>query len=118
MGLNNYKHDRLSGDLINLTDTTIHLYDVHSGEIWSFPPSTASLPDSPHFEPDAPLLHYIVKPEMAKKLEQSGRSLEDIAIISEKLSGRDGLKITYLEWGKNQTIKVRFYYNFRKAPYK
>lgn len=112
----NYKHDRLSGNFVNLTDTTVNIYEARSGQIWKFPPSSDPLPEVPHFKPDQPLLHYIVEPAVAEDIKASGRSLEDIAIVCNKMIGRHGTEITYLQWGYNPDIKVRLYRGFRKNP--
>jgi len=114
----NYIHDRLSASFINLTDSTVCLYESCSGQMWTFPPSTDPLPEAPAFEPGAPLLHYIVEPEMAKQLEESGRSLEDIAIVVGKTAGRHDREITKLVWGKKPSANVRLYRDFKKDPHK
>lgn len=109
-----YRHNRLSADFVNLTDETIRLYEVCSGEIWTFSPSTSPIPEAPDIKPDAPLVHYIVEPEMAEKLEQSGRPLDDIAIIHHESIGRSGYMIASLVWGKRPSTKVLLYREFKK----
>ena len=113
----NYKHNRLSGNFINLTDSAAYLYEVCSGQIWTFLPSADLLPETPTFDPDAPLIHYIVEPEVAERLKESGRSLEDIAIVAGKTTGRHNHEITKLVWGKNPSIIIRLYREFKKEPH-
>ena len=108
--LDNYSNIRLSDTFINLTDETIHLYEVTSGKIWDFLPQPQEIPASPNIAEDGPIVHYIVKPEFVPVLA-AFRPLDDIATISHKYHGRNGITITYLSWAKEPKTFVRLYEN-------
>lgn len=95
------KHVKNSDNFINLTNETINLYEIITGEIWSFPPSEGKLPASPHYGPEDPSIYYILDQATIEKVRQSGRSLNDIAFIYNKSYGRDNTQVAYLRWAQD-----------------
>ncbi|MBR0480122.1 hypothetical protein IJJ49_02595 [Candidatus Saccharibacteria bacterium] len=108
--MDKYSHIRLSDDLINLTDQKVCVYESSSGEIREFPPSDLELPSFPiAVEAGQPTTHYILSREMAQRVKQSGRRLDDIAIVKNASLGRNGATITYLVWGMEPETRLELY---------
>ena len=107
--MHDYSNTRLSDDFINLTDRAIHLYEESNGEIRLFQPSSKQLPKVPVINPDKPVTHYIIDERYLARLNELGRPLDDIAVILLELTGRQGIVISYLYWGKDPEINVKLY---------
>ena len=96
--------------IINLTDETIRLYDEFTGDIREFPPrSQGAMLQKPIYNDSShPRLCYVVEPETVLEIRDMGRSLDDIAVISETGIGRDGVGVVYLMLAERNNVAVRF----------
>lgn len=114
-------HDktRTSSTLINLTDQTINLYDIRTGNICEFLPEQQELPKLPQSDLDNPVVHYVLSQEQFTEIAKTERPLDDIALINNEGHGRNNIPIVYLVWGKDPETKVILYSNtFRSyLPY-
>ena len=104
--MRDYTKVRLSDDFVNMTSEVIHVYDTPTGSIKTFPPSRQELPKSPITGTDRPVTHYIFEESELNALLETGRPLDDIAIIRETSHGRHDILMSSLVWGKNTNIEV------------
>ena len=109
--MRNYYHTRLAGNIVNLTKEKFSLYMESSGILVDFlPHKKAKLPKAPtwrHKKGNSPVIYYVVEKKEYNKIKESGRKLDDIAVVSKKVVGRDGVLIAKLFWGENPSIEIR-----------
>lgn len=105
--MHDYSLIRLSGELVNMTNEDIFLYEEGSGIIKKIAPSDEELPANPDFV-ERPCVHYICEPRRLEKIKATGRALSDIAVVCSKCRGRNNTLITRLVWGNDPHIEVRF----------
>ena len=114
--ISKYEKTRLSDTFINLTNQTIFLYDIRTGDIRNFLPEQQELPELPQLEISGkPVVHYIISQEQFTKIANSKRPLDDIAFAHHRFHGRNGTIITYLAWGKDPEINVILYSDAHNA---
>lgn len=106
--INDDEYTKISDGFINLTDETLHLYEMATGIIWTFPPSTEKLPASPDSESKSSKIYYILDQAEIEEVRQRGRSLTDIVFVDQKLHGRNHVQIAYLKWAENSESNVIF----------
>lgn len=111
--MRNYKRrKRLAKNLVNLTSTPICVYEEATGEIVTFLPQEGKvLPETPFIEDRkrCPKVYYMVGKDHYNQIVESGRGLEDIAVIMRTDIGRNAKKISFLFWGADLDVEIRFY---------
>jgi len=115
--MQNYRHTILSRDFMNLTDERICLYEESSGRIIAFDPIHCVLPPfSEVYAFEQPPQYYIVDEAKLDEIRNSGRPLEDVAVLKSKSYGRHGAPIGYLVWARNPDIRIKLHeYDERRS---
>ena len=103
---------------MNLTGERLYLYEESTGDIIEFDPIDCVLPPfSDRYAYGAPPpQYYIVDEEKLEEIRDSGRELDDIALLESKSKGRHNAIIAYLVWANNPEIKVKLY-NYDRCCY-
>lgn len=102
----------LAGELVNLTGGQFSLYEENSGTRVSFSPELEmELPETPSSEKrfrTIPSKYYVVEKKEYLRIKETGRDMDDIAVISRRAPGNGG-EVIYLFWGENPDFRVIFY---------
>lgn len=101
------KNLRLTSTLVNLTGGPIYIYNDVSGGIEEFPPE--SWITNPDYDACGhPRLYYVVDGPFLERLKMIGRTLDDIAVVSETGVGYGNIIVSYLESAENSDLKIRY----------
>ena len=97
--------------IINKTDRTLHMYEDTTGTVEHFEVSRRKLTSDPRYNMshNSGSVFYVVSQKKFEQLAQSGRDVDDIAILLDNPTfGRNGKPIDYLVWGKDPKTIVRY----------
>ena len=101
-----YTNVRLAGDIVNLTNDLVNVYEESTGRIVRLSPQKHEIPAYPDHTVDRPIVHYILDPKFIEALEAFGRPLDDIVKIYSEQYGRGHIKIAYFAWAKDERKNV------------
>lgn len=108
--MNCQRYIKKSSNIVNLTNRPINVYNYWSGSIIELPPIKKKAPffsrEDSITDPLENRPYYIVTPKTLKRIKQTNRALDDIAIVSQEGIGRNGATITYLAWAKNPNYRI------------
>ena len=97
--------------IINKTDRTLHMYEDSTGRVEHFEVSRRKLTSDPRYNMshNSGSVFYVVSQKKFEQLAQSGRDVDDIAILLDNPTfGRNGQPIDYLVWGKDLKTIIRY----------
>lgn len=100
-----------ANSIINKTDRALHMYEDTTGCVEHFEVSGKRLTADPRFNMNhnSGSVFYVFTREEFEQVAQSGRELDDIAVLLDNHSfGRHGQPIDYLVWAKDMKTSVRF----------
>ena len=104
------KSDKFVDRLVNMTGDKIRVYEWSSGDIKKFYPVNIKLPETPIYMPEHENypVFFVLEEDEIKELKNR-RTLDDIAVISNRSIGRNGKEISYLVWAKDMSTHVHLY---------
>lgn len=107
--MRNYSSSIITDEIVNLTESTISMYEESTGTIYKFSP--ISTEEAVFKDLDPAEKQYVVSCDyQAEKVVACGASIDNVAILDKQATGRDGKIISYLVWAKNPRIDVKFYH--------
>ena len=92
-------------DLVNLTGDEIRIYEDKSGGVRKFLPVGFKVPNSSYSHDKD--VYYVVERRMLNDYLADNRTLDDVALLSERSVGRRNKVVTYLVWAKDREVHIR-----------